>query len=580
MKRILKQVAHYWYFYLIAFIAMIIAIVLDMMAPQIIQRLIDEVIMDGQMQNLMKFLLSLLFIGIGRAIFSYIKEFLFELSSVHIAGRIRNSLFKHIQSLSLKFFHKNTTGELMARVKDDVDRIWNSVGFVGMLLFEATIHCGFVIYFMLKISPELTMIPLIILPLVAFTAIRLEKKLGDAYDKISEENAVLTTVAQENLAGVRTVKSFAREKHEIEKFLSHNENYYNLNVNQARLLAKYNPNIQFLARILLVMVIIFGGNLVVKGEITLGQLGAFTEYANNIVWPMEVLAWIANELAAAMASYKKIDHIHKETPDIRDPEQPVDKVTVKGCLEFDHVSFSIDGSEILKDISFALEEGKTLGIMGSTGSGKSSIVNLIERFYDVNHGEIRLDGENIKNYSLKQLRDSMAIVMQDVFLFSDTIEENIAIGIDEELDGDDLRQAAAYACANNFIKSLSNKYETVVGERGVGLSGGQKQRISIARALIKHAPILIFDDSTSALDMETEYEIQNSLSQIDDSSKLIIAHRISVVKDADEIIILDNGRIAERGTHDTLLKEKGLYYKTYIAQYGSYGLEEVSGACP
>jgi len=569
MKRIRTYVFKYWHCYLIALIAMVISIILDLSAPLIIQRLIDDVILGGQMTLLTPFLLMLLFIGISRGFFAYTKEFLFDYSSIKIGSNLRRGLFVHIQSLSMKFFNTNNTGKLMARIKDDVDKIWGAIGFIGMLLVESVIHCSIAFFFMFRLNPYLAVVILALMPIVAYNAIRMEKKLGVIYDHMSEENAKLTTVVQENLAGVRTVKAFAREKHEMKKFLTHNENYYNLNMKQAHTVSRYRPNIQFITSFLNILVVFVGGLLVISDNMSPGQLGAFVEYANNVIWPMELLGWLVSDLASAVASNKKIEKLFKENPEIKNALNTITKKSVEGHLEFKKVSFSIDKTTILKDISFRLAPGETLGIMGSTGAGKTSIVNLIERFYDVSAGEILLDDENIKNYDLKQLRQSSAIVMQDTILFSDTVEENLKIGSKENLDTRSMKQAAGFASADSFIEKLSEQYNTVIGERGVGLSGGQKQRISIARAFAKDAPILIMDDSTSALDMETEHDIQSALSHVKHKTKIIIAHRISAVKNATEIIVLDNGTIAERGTHKELLAQNGLYRKTYETQYGS-----------
>ncbi|NLJ97209.1 MAG: ATP-binding cassette domain-containing protein, partial [Clostridiales bacterium] len=262
-------------------------------------------------------------------------------------------------------------------------------------------------------------------------------------------------------------------------------------------------------------------------------------------------------------------------PDIVEPENPLVLDEVKGSIEFNNVSLTIKDKSILSDISFSLDAGKTIGIMGATGTGKSSIINLLQRFYDVSEGEILLDGVNIKDLSLKQLRSSISLVMQDVFLFSDTINENVKMGKRACIKEKEIIESARYSQASEFIDKLDDGYETIIGERGVGLSGGQKQRISIARALAKKTPILVLDDSTSALDMETEHMIQKSLTQIP-ATKIIIAHRISAVRNADEIIILKDGKITERGTHDLLLKEKGYYYQTYQAQYGDYALSNTN----
>jgi ATP-binding cassette subfamily B protein len=289
----------------------------------------------------------------------------------------------------------------------------------------------------------------------------------------------------------------------------------------------------------------------------------------NIIWPMEMLGWLSNDFASAIASNRRIKKIYVEEPTITEVENPIVLDEVKGSVTFQQVSFSLDDKNILSDISFDLSAGKTIGIMGATGTGKTSIINLLQRFYDVTEGEIKLDGVNIKELTLHQLRKSISLVMQDVFLFSDTINENVKMGKKYQVRDDEVIKAATDSQASEFIERMDQQYETVVGERGVGLSGGQKQRISIARALAKKTPILVLDDSTSALDMETEHQIQLALSQIE-ATKIIIAHRISAVKNADEILILDEGKIVERGTHETLMQKKGYYYDTYIAQYGEY----------
>jgi ATP-binding cassette subfamily B protein len=549
---------------------MIVSISLDMLSPQITKRIIDDVIVGQNKSQLTKLLTAILIIGVGRSIFGYIKEFSFDLVSSKIACDIRRNLFRHIQKLSVHFFDKQNTGELMSHVKDDVDKLWNALGFVGMLVIEVVFHISIVLYCMISLSPKLTIIPIIAMPIVAFIAFLMEKKLGDVYEQISEENAELNTVAQENLAGVRTVKAFAREKFEIKKFLSHNKRYYDLNMRQSKIFVKYNPYFQLITKLLPITVIIFGGVMVINGEISLGTLGAFTEYSNNIIWPMEMLAWLSNELASAFASNKRVKKILKETPAIQEKDSPIVLGQVKGNIEFNQVSFSQGEKEILKDISFKLGHGKTIGIMGATGAGKTSIINLLQRFYDVEQGTIKLDGVDVKDLSLHELRKNISLVMQDVFLFSDTVTENIKLGKRCSITEEDILQSVSNAQARDFIERMESQYDTIIGERGVGLSGGQKQRISIARALAKKTPILILDDSTSALDMETEHLIQKSLNELKNVTKIIIAHRISAVRNADEIIILEEGTIVERGTHEELLSSEGQYYKTYQAQYGEY----------
>ena len=567
MKKLRTYLMRYWYLYLFGMICMIAAIVLDMITPQITRRIIDEVIVGGQMQLLMQFLMGVLGIGLSRAVLQYAKEFTWDCVGVKIGNEMRIDLFRHIQTLSMDFFDKHNTGELMTRVKDDVDKVWVVLGFVGSLAIEALIHTVFVLTCMYRINPWLTLIPLCVLPVIGFLAVRMENRLGTVYDQISEETAELNTVAQECIAGVRTVKAFAREEYEIKKFSRHNRRFYDLNMKQAKLLADHQPAISFFGKMMLLAVVIVGGFLVIGGKMSLGDLGAFSEYANNVIWPMEILGWLSNDIASAFASWKKIQKVAKSEPQIKDAEDAQALPQVKGRITFDHVSLTRGGQEILHDVSFEVEPGHTLGIMGMTGTGKTTIVSLMQRFYDVTDGRILLDGTDIRKIPLAQLRASLAVVMQEVFLFSDSVSENVRTGQREAMTQETVEWAAERAGAGQFIGGLAEKYDTVIGERGVGLSGGQKQRISIARALAKRAPVLILDDATSALDMETEKQIQHNLKQSEDMTRIIIAHRISAVRDADEIIVLEGGTIAERGTHETLMQGSTRYHDTWNVQY-------------
>ena len=570
MKKISSYILKYWYTYLIAIIGMLLAITLDMLYPQVTKVIVNDVFVGGKMEILPKLLFIIAAIGIGRCIGGYVKEFTFDWCSAEIASEMRKDLFNHIQGLSVDFFDKTNTGELMARVKDDVDKIWSVLGYVGMLIIEVVVHISFVLYCMFRLNWKLTFVPLVFMIVSGIVAVVMEQKLGKVYGEISEENAALTTVAEENLAGVRTVKAFAREKFEIQKFLSHNKRYYELNMEQSKVMVRYYPFFKFVSVALPVSATALGGFFVMKGEMNIGELAAYIEYTRNCTWPMEMIGWLANDFSSAIASHKKIKKIYENVSSVKESENPVKLETIKGDINFEHVDFEIDGNKILEDITFHVPAGKTIGIMGATGSGKTSIVNLLQRFYDPQNGSVKIDGVDLRDLSFEQVRQSNAVVMQDVFLFSDTIEENIKMGRRSTMKMDEIQKAAAYAQAQNFIEDMDEKYETVIGERGVGLSGGQKQRISIARALSKKAPILVLDDSTSALDMETEFEIQKTLNELNGTTKMIIAHRISAVRHADEIIYLEDGKIAERGTHEKLLEKKGLYYDTYVAQYGDY----------
>lgn len=553
----------------LAILAMIISISLDMLSPKLTQSMIDDVLLGGHMDLLTPLLLAYAGVGVGRFIFQYVKEYTFDLTGSKIAAQIRRAVFCHVQSLSTEFFDRTGTGELMSRIKDDVDHIWDGLTYVGMLMIEVIIHTSIVLFCMYSLNWKLAILPTIGMAASAAIAIYMEHRLDSVYESISEENATLNTVAEENLAGVRTVKAFAREKYEIGKFLSHNQRYYELNMEQSNIFVKYHPYISLISKILPISVLLFGGVQVMQGEFTLGELSAFFAYSNNIVWPMEMLGWLTNSLSYAVASNRRIQKLYGEKPAVKDPETPVVLSSVKGQITFEHVSFhKADQHEILHDISFTVKPGKTVGIMGTTGAGKSSLIYLLQRLYDVTDGAIYLDGVNIKDLSLYQLRGAMSFVMQDVFLFSDTILENVKLGKKDTLTLSSIKEASRCAQASSFIEKMESQYDTVIGERGIGLSGGQKQRITIARALARKAPVLVLDDSTSALDMETEQCIHDTLRELKDTTKIIIGHRISAVCHADEILILENGQIVERGTHDELLAKKGHYYQTFVAQYG------------
>src|SRR5574344_654455 len=374
----------------------------------------------------------------------------------------------------------------------------------------------------------------------------------------------MNKTAGEAISGIRTVKAFHKEEHEKKRFEKRNKHFYSLSVKLEWMYGTCDGAISFLGRIMLLLSVLIGGYMVLKSHMSLGELASSIQYVNNLVWPMMEIGWVLNEISSAMASSKKISLIAERNSQLKDgviTDIPGSK------LEFSHVGLKIDDSTILKDISFSLEPGRTLGIMGATGSGKSTITNLALRFMDPTSGEVLLDGKSEKDYSAEALRNKYAIVTQDIFLFSETVMANLKIGSPDMTD-QTARTAAETARADGFISKLEEGYDTVIGEKGVGLSGGQKQRLCIARALAKNAPILILDDATSALDMETEREIQHELNSMNHrQSTIIVAHRISAVRRADEIIYLDKGEIVERGTHESLMAAKGRYYNTFVAQY-------------
>ncbi len=574
----------YSFFYLIALLCITASVFLDMISPVIIQHIVDDVLIAKNIEPLKLLLLGILAIGLGRFIFQYGKEFICDFCGSKIACEIRINLFEKIQSLSANFFDKINSGELMSRVKDDVDSIWNVTAFMGILIAEVVLRVITTMYFMIRINIFLTIIPFFAMILTAYIAIKMEKKLNTLYEDAAQENSELNNTAAENLAGVRTVKAFAREGFEINKFHRHNQKYYELNIDMSRVFVKYNPKIQIITKLLSVITLLIGGFFVIKGnpftggeKITIGQLMAFLQYVGNIIWPLEMLGWLTNGLSSARASISRLNKIYSEMPEITDSKNLLADEEISaslftphdicGNISFEHVTYKAGERKILDDVNFEIKAGQTLGIMGATGSGKSTIINLLKRMYDVTSGCIKIDGIDIRQLPLHALRSSIATVMQDVFLFSDTIEDNVRLGAKESITTEEVRIALQKSHSMEFVNKMENKEQTVIGERGVGLSGGQKQRITIARALARKTPVLVLDDSTSALDTETEKDIQKVLSELKGMTKIIIAHRISAVKNADKIIVLEKGKVAEEGKHEDLLKKNGLYKETYDSQY-------------
>ena len=454
----------------------------------------------------------------------------------------------------------------MSRTKQDIETVGFTTGFIAMFFVEIVFHVIYMSYCLISINPSGAIPALVIMPIIGVLAILSEPKGDKLSDKRSDDIADMNQSATESLSGIRTVKAFGREREEAVRFDKSNRSFFRHSLKLDFLWANWITPMEALARIMLYLAILLSGIQVIRGKMTLGELSAVTSYTSELAWPMMELGWLLTEFAAARASLRKISKILDAKPRIKSGEKHLDKPS--GDLEFDHVTLKADnGKVILDDVSFHLKKGRTLGIMGATGSGKSTIANLSMRFLDPTSGSIKTDGVDLRELDLDSARFSKAIVTQDIFLFSDTITSNMDKGQKGELEQQVIEEAAKDAAAHDFISKLGEGYETVIGEKGVGLSGGQKQRVSIARAFASGRPLLIFDDATSALDMETEKKVQKAIRHHRSLTMMIIAHRISAVRDADEIIILDHGKIVERGTHDSLMALKGTYYKTYMTQY-------------
>lgn len=553
-------------FLIVPILAMIIVLGIDSFFPYLQKIFVDDILLGSDKSKLGLFFGVFLGLSLLRGILGYIKEFLFDKFSLNVSKEIRMDLFKKIQSFEFSFFDSTNTGELMSRIGEDVDIVWETISYGLRLLIEGIILFIISVTIMMSMSPSLTIICLVILLPVGVLAILVNKKFHRNYSKISDKVADINLMAQQDIAGIRLVKAFAREKYETEKFLKVNKDYYDLNITQARILSNFLPVIDLLTNLTPVAMIIYGGYLVIKGNITMGTLLAFSSYILNLSFCVKNIGGLVNMMSQNRASMDKIFNILKRKPQITSMENSYNPDKVKGEIEFKNVSFRYNEEEVLKKINLKIPAGSTVAIMGETGCGKSSILSLIGRHYDVSSGEVLIDGVNVKKWDLDSLRENMAVVFQDTFLFSDSIKDNIDFGGNKSED--EIIEAAKDSCAYDFIKEMPEGFETEVGERGLGLSGGQKQRLAIARALVRKTPILILDDATSALDMETEFNVLKNLSKKQDkATTFIIAHRISGVKDADIILFMKDGEIVEMGDHESLLKKKGYYYSVYCHQF-------------
>ncbi|HAT4338111.1 TPA: ABC transporter ATP-binding protein [Clostridium perfringens] len=553
-------------FLIVPILAMIIVLGIDSFFPYLQKIFVDDILLGSDKSKLGLFFGVFLGLSLLRGILVYIKEFLFDKFSLNVSKEIRMDLFEKIQSFEFSFFDSTNTGELMSRIGEDVDIVWETISYGLRLLIEGIILFIISVTIMMSMSPSLTIICLVILLPVGVLAILVNKKFHRNYSKISDKVADINLMAQQDIAGIRLVKAFAREKYETEKFLKVNKDYYDLNITQARILSSFLPVIDLLTNLTPVAMIIYGGYLVIKGNITMGTLLAFSSYILNLSFCVKNIGGLVNMMSQNRASMDKIFNILKRKPQITSMENSYNPDKVKGEIEFKNVSFRYNEEEVLKKINLKIQAGSTVAIMGETGCGKSSILSLIGRHYDVSSGEVLIDGVNVKKWDLDKLRENMAVVFQDTFLFSDSIKDNIDFGGNKSED--EIIEAAKDSCAYDFIKEMPEGFETEVGERGLGLSGGQKQRLAIARALVRKTPILILDDATSALDMETEFNVLKNLSKKQDkATTFIIAHRISGVKDADIILFMKDGEIVEMGDHESLLKKKGYYYSVYCHQF-------------
>lgn len=572
METFQKLKNFYWpfkkYFFLSVFFVMIVAGI-TVVYPIILQKTIDDVVIPGNYQLVPFLATGFILIMILKGISNFLQQYLGDLFGVKSVYTLRDQLYKKLQRLSFTYYDNARTGDLMSRLTMDVEgfRFFLAAGFRELIRVSLliVISLGVMFYY----SIPLALVTMAAMPFLAIVVYRFDKKVHPAFRNIRKSLGRLNTRIQENVSGMNTVKSLSKENFEIERFTSNNVNYKDINIYTSNIWSRYFPLMEFIGNVSMVSLLIYGGYLVINDSIQLGELVAFFSLVTYILGPLMHLGFIVNQFSQAKASGERLLEILEAKEDIVEEDDPIVPERINGHITFNNVSltYTEDDDSALKNISFDAPPGKVVGLIGPTGAGKTSITQLITRFYEPEEGEVLVDGKPTSSYSLKWLRKHIGFVLQESFLFSTTIKENIAYG-NPGASMDEVIAASKRAQAHDFIMEMPKGYDTLLGERGMGLSGGQKQRIAIARAILIDPSILVLDDATSAVDMETEFQIQKALKEVmDGRTTFIIAHRISSLKHADEILVLEEGEIKERGTHEQLIKMNGSYHRIYDIQY-------------
>jgi ATP-binding cassette subfamily B protein len=600
LRRLYRYIAGFWQIKVVM-VLIVLTTVLDILSPAIIGFIIDmvkaiatgETVVPGSgieglayniltpmaswynsvsgsdplKGNLLVFSISLIFIAIVTGLFTFSQRYMTTIVGQRATYNMRDDMYNSLLEQSFSFYDQQRTGQLMARATGDINMLGRFFQMGVRMLVSSILLLILVLYSLLSINVTLTLISVTVVPFVFVATREYSKRVGPLWAEVREQNGVITSVLQENLAGVRVVRGFSREEYEEEKFSTELQEFFDINVTMARIRAFFMPLATFISSIGFVLIIWYGGNQVITGALTVGSIVAFYFYLERLMRPVRMIGFMTSMIVRAIAAGNRVFDIIDAEVEVHDREDAVEVHEIEGHIIFEDVWFSYDGTNmVLHDIDLAVRPGQTVAILGATGSGKSSIINLIPRFYDVSKGSIKLDGTDLRDLKIKSLRGNIGIVRQEPFIFSTTLRENIAYGV-LNASLDDIREAAKNAKIDDFIESLPDGYDTRVGERGVTLSGGQKQRVAIARALLKNPKILIMDDSTSSVDTHTEYEIQQALDELlENRTTFIITQRLSSIKKADYIIVLEDGEIAQEGTHDELYAREGIYRKLYETQ--------------
>ena len=546
----------------------VVSCVLLLVNPALSKRLIDDVIMAQNAEPLIPILLIMLAVKLLREGSRYGMIMMLESGSQNMIYNLRKRLYEKLMYNDMRFFDNNRTGDLMTRMSADLDWCRHFLAYIDYRIVDSVCTFAFAMIYLFTVDWKLTLILFVITPALLVISKMLRKRVRPRFVFMREKLSEMNTAAQENIAGIRVVKSFAREDYETDRFEERNAAFMDSHLKINKVWLTFFPMIEILVNTIQLVTVFVGGLFIIRGEITPGDLAIFTGLSWAVSNPMRELGNLINDLQRFSTSATKVMELYYSRPEITDDEEAVHHEKVNGEIEFRNVGFSVEGKTILRDVSFHVAPGQTVAVMGPTGGGKTTMINLLARCYDVTEGAVLVDGCDVRKWKLQELRGGIGTATQDVFLFSDTVEGNIAFG-DQALTLDEVKDFARRADAAEFIERLPEEYDTIIGERGVGLSGGQRQRIALARALAVRPGILVMDDTTSAVDSETEQYIQEQLRNLPfDCTKFIVAQRISSMRDADLILVVQNGTVTERGTHEELLALKGYYWQTYCLQYG------------
>ncbi|MFB1081276.1 ABC transporter ATP-binding protein [Jeotgalibacillus sp. JSM ZJ347] len=562
----------YWphkHHFILSILFLFVMTLITIVYPIILQITIDDVVGEGR-YNLIPYLaFGFIAIMAVKGIATFISQYNGDLFGIIAVYDLREKLYDKLQSLPFQYYDNAKTGDIMSRLTADVEgfRFFLSFGFAELirLVLLLVVTTGVMLYY----SVPLTIVTMLSIPFLAVAVYKFDKKVHPAFRGVRKSFGKLNTNVQENISGINTVKSLSREEHQIDKFNSSNQDYKEKYLFTSDVWAKYFPLMEFLGNVSVVMLLGYGGYLVVNDSLTAGELTAFYSLVGFIIWPIMNLGFTINQFSQSKASGERLLEILEAEETIVEKPDAVDMTRSSGEVEFKNVSlrYTEDDERAINNVSFKVAGGKTVGLIGATGSGKTSVTQLMTRFYEPTEGSVLIDGKKVSDYTLKSLRKNVGFVLQESFLFSSTIKANIAFGR-PEATMDEIIDAAKKAEAHDFIMEMPEGYDTMLGERGLGLSGGQKQRIAIARAICLNPSILILDDATSAVDMQTEFKIQKALKEVmKGRTTFIIAHRISSLKHADEIYVFENGDITHRGTHEELINLEGQYKRIYDIQY-------------